>query len=213
MPVPPSSPSARPSAPSDGWLDAMARRRSVPAAGLAEPGPDEATLQRMLELATRVPDHAMLAPWRFIVIGGEARGRLGALLAEAYRAGNPDMAPERREKFAGIMSRLFPAPLAVVVVSRPNRETMIPVFEQELSAGAVCMNLLHAAHGFGFSGIWVTGWAATNTHAQRLLGLVEGEKVAGIVHLGTAREAPGERPRPDVGERTAFWSAPDPAAP
>lgn len=192
--------------PSDRWLETMARRRSVPAAGLVAPGPDAPTLERLLELATRVPDHAMLAPWRFIVIEGEARGQLGARLSQAYREANPQMDPDKREKFAGIMSRLFPAPVAVVVVSRPNRETMIPAFEQELSAGAVCMNLLHAAHGFGFAGIWVTGWAAVNERARELLGVGADEKVAGIIHLGTAREAPSERPRPDAGALTSRWT-------
>ncbi|QIB35158.1 nitroreductase family protein [Ancylobacter pratisalsi] len=195
--------------PSAHWLNAMARRRSVPAAGLVEPGPDGPTLERLLELATRVPDHAMLTPWRFIVIEGDARSQLGARLPQAYRDANPQMDEAKREKFAGIMSRLFPAPVAVVVVSRPNRDTMIPVFEQELSAGAVCMNLLHAAHGLGFAGIWVTGWAATNEKALGLLGVGEDEKVAGIIHLGTAREAPAERPRPDARALTARWTPPD----
>lgn len=185
------------------------RRRSVSAAGLTEPGPDAGEIDRLLTIATRVPDHAMLVPWRFIVIAGEARAELGALLREAYRTGNPQMEPTKREKFAGIMSRLFPAPLAIVVVSRPNRETMIPPMEQELSAGAVCMNLLHGAHALGFHGIWVTGWAATNAEAKRLIGLSVEEQVAGIVHIGTAREAPSERPRPEISALVTRWSAPD----
>jgi nitroreductase len=190
-------------------IEALEARRSVPAAGLSEPGPTPVELERLLAIAARVPDHAMLVPWRFIVIEGEARRALGALLAEAYRAGNAQMAPEKREKFAGIMSRLFPAPLAVVVVSRPNRETMIPVVEQELSAGAVCMNLLHGARALGFSGIWVTGWAANDARALAHIGLREGERVAGIVHIGTAADVPAERPRPDVAALTTRWSAPE----
>lgn len=189
-------------------IEALEARRSVPAAGLSEPGPTPSELERLLAIAARVPDHAMLVPWRFILIEGEARRALGALLAEAYRTGNPQMAPEKREKFAGIMSRLFPAPLAVVVVSRPNRETMIPVVEQELSAGAVCMNLLHGARALGFSGIWVTGWAANDARALAHIGLREGERVAGIVHIGTAAEVPAERPRPDVAALTTRWSPP-----
>lgn len=189
-------------------IEALEARRSVPAAGLSEPGPTPEELDRLLAIAARVPDHAMLVPWRFIVIEGDARRALGALLAEAYRAGNPQMAPEKREKFAGIMSRLFPAPLAVVVVSRPNRETMIPVIEQELSAGAVCMNLLLGARALGFSGILVTGWAANDPKALAHIGLGEGERVAGIVHIGTAADVPADRPRPDVAALTTRWSPP-----
>ncbi|MFT0860750.1 nitroreductase [Ancylobacter sp. G4_0304] len=192
-------------------LALMERRRSVAANGLIEPGPTPDELDRLLTVAARVPDHAILTPWRFIVIAGAARAELGARLAEAYRAGNPQMEDAKREKFAGIMSRLFPAPVAVVVVSRPNRDTMIPPMEQELSAGAVCMNLLHGAHALGFSGIWVTGWAANNPEAMRLIGLGAGEKVAGIVHLGTAREVPPERPRPDLAALVTQWTAPEEA--
>ena len=190
-------------------LAALEGRRSVSAAGLAAPGPDADETARLLAIAARVPDHAMLVPWRFIVIEGEARTELGALLADAYRAGNPQMTPEKREKFAGIMSRLFPAPLAVVVVSRPVGGTMIPQFEQELSAGAACMNLLTGAKAMGFHAIWVTGWAATHPEACRLLGVGEGERVAGIVHVGSAGEEPGERPRPDVAALTTRWAPPD----
>ncbi|MCK0208941.1 nitroreductase [Starkeya koreensis] len=196
----------RPASPD--MLAALESRRSVSAAALGAPGPDADETARLLAIAARVPDHAMLVPWRFILIEGEARGRVGALLADAYRAGNPQMAPDKREKFAGIMSRLFPAPLAVVVVSRPAPGTMIPDFEQELSAGAVCMNLLTGAKAMGFHAIWVTGWAATHGEARRILGLGEGERVAGIVHVGTAAEEPGERPRPDLAALTTRWAPP-----
>lgn len=201
-----SAPTRRP--PRADLLAALETRRSVPAAGLCEPGPSADEVRRLLAIAARVPDHAMLVPWRFILIQGEARGEIGALLADAYRAGNPQMPPEKREKFAGIMSRLFPAPLAIVVVSRPNRETMIPMVEQEMSAGAVCLNLLHGVEALGFSGIWVTGWAATNDDAQRILGVGEGESVAGIVHIGTAKEPPTERPRPEVEALVTRWAKP-----
>lgn len=194
--------------PSPGTLALLETRRSVAAAGLGAPGPDAAQTRRLLAIAARVPDHAMLVPWRFIVIEGEARAKIGALLSQAYRAANPDMAPEKREKFAAIMGRLFPAPLAVVVVSRPVGGTMIPAFEQELSAGAVCMNLLTGAAAMGFDAIWVTGWAATHPAARAILGAGEGERVAGILHIGTAAEAPADRPRPDVGALTTHWTPP-----
>lgn len=189
-------------------LAVLETRRSVAAAGLQAPGPDAAQTRRLLAIAARVPDHAMLAPWRFIVIEGAARGAIGALLSDAYRDHNPDMAPEKREKFAAIMGRLFPAPLAVVVVSRPVGGTMIPDFEQQLSAGAVCMNLLTGATAMGFDAIWVTGWAATHKAALTILGLIEGERVAGILHIGTATETPADRPRPDVSAITTHWSPP-----
>ena len=191
------------------WLAMMERRRSVSAMGLTAPGPSSQEMDRLLSIAARVPDHAILEPWRFIVMEGEARVEAGVLLGEAYRAKNPEMEPAKREKFAGIMSRLFSyAPVAVIVVSKPKPGTMIPLFEQELSAGAACMNLLHAVHAAGFGAIWVTGWAATEPAASRILGIGEGEKIAGIIHIGTPREVPPDRPRPDLAARVTRWSAP-----
>ncbi|MCB4768849.1 nitroreductase [Ancylobacter sp. Lp-2] len=188
-------------------LAAMARRRSVPPAALSAPAPSHEQLRHMLALALRVPDHGLREPWRFVVIDGEARAELGRGLAPLYRVANPQMDEAKREKFAGIMERLFLAsPMAVVVISRPDRNCAIPVFEQELSAGAVCMNLLHAAQASGFGAMWVTGWAATNPAAATLIGAREGEKIAGIVHLGTAASVPPERPRPDAEALTSFWT-------
>ncbi len=182
-------------------------RRSVPFTDLGAPGPDPVQLERLLAAAARTPDHALLVPWRFILLEGEARGQAGARLATAYRLAHPDMEEARREKFAAIMGRLFThAPVVVVVVSRPDRATRIPVFEQELSAGAVCMNLLHAIHAQGFSGTWVTGWAATHPLALAVLGVAAGEQVAGLVHIGTARQTPAERPRPDLAALVRRWS-------
>ncbi|GLK84851.1 nitroreductase family protein [Ancylobacter defluvii] len=190
-------------------LDAMARRRSVPAAALAAPAPSDEQLRQILTLAVRVPDHGLREPWRFVVIAGEARAELGRGLAPLYRAANPQMDAPKREKFAGIMERLFlSAPMAVVVISRPDRACAIPLFEQELSAGAVCMNLLHAAQASGFGAMWVTGWAATNPDAAALIGAGEGERIAGILHVGTAASMPPERSRPDVEALTSFWAPP-----
>ncbi len=200
-------PTRRP--PSPEALLRLESRRSVAAAGLQAPGPDEGQTQRLLAIAARVPDHGMLVPWRFIVIEGAARAEIGTRLAQAYRANNAHMPEEKREKFAAIMGRLFPAPLAVVVVSRPVEGSAIPAFEQELSAGAVCMNLLTGAAAMGFDGIWVTGWAATHKAALAVLGVGERERVAGILHIGTASEAPADRPRPDVAALTTRWSARD----
>lgn len=188
----------------------MERRRSVGMTALGAPGPSAAELRRMLAIAARVPDHAILEPWRFIVFEGEARAQASALLGQAYAAGNPQMEPRQREKFAGIMSRLFThAPVVVVVVSRPDRTTKIPEVEQELSAGAACMNLLHAVHALGYAATWVTGWAATDPAALRVLGVGEGERVAGFVHIGTAKETPPERKRPDLDALVTRWTPPE----
>jgi nitroreductase len=190
-------------------LRLLETRRSVAMTLLTEPGPNAAQLNRLLAIAARVPDHGALAPWRFVVLEGAARAEASAGLGAIYAAENPAMDPEKRVKFAGIMSRVFThAPVVVIVVSRTDPDAKVPVWEQELSAGAVCMNLLTGAQALGFGANWLTGWAAYNASAQRLLGLAEGERIAGVVHLGTPKERPTERARPDLAAIATWWRAP-----
>jgi nitroreductase len=189
-------------------LTLLESRRSVGVGLIGEPGPSEAELRRMLAYACRAPDHGALEPWRFIVIEGEARRRASERLSECYVIENAGMEASKLEKFAAIMARVFcAAPVVVIVVSRPDRNAKIPVFEQELSAGAVCMNLLTAAHAMGFDANWVTGFAAYSEGARAILGAAAGEKIAGVVHIGTARERPAERKRPDLDAITVRWAA------
>lgn len=184
----------------------LERRRSAGMTALGEPGPSLGELRRILTIAARVPDHGAIEPWRFIVLAGDARQRASEGIAKLYAAENTAMDPARREKFTAIMGRaLTYAPVIVLVVSRADAEARVPVWEQELSAGAACMNLLVAAQALGYGATWLTGWAAYSPGAAALFGLSETEKIAGIVHIGTARDMPPERKRPDIDALTTFW--------
>jgi nitroreductase len=190
----------------EGLLAFLEARRSVPATGLGEPGPDGTQLRRILTLAARVPDHGALEPWRFIVVSGDARKLASEELSRHYAAENDAMNTATREKFTKIIARLFThAPVVVIVVSRSDPAAQIPAWEQELSAGALCMNLVTAAHVLGFATSWVTGWAAYSPGARMVLKLAETERIAGIIHIGTATEKPTDRKRPDIDAITAFW--------
>lgn len=194
-------------------LNLLERRRSVPAARLAAPGPTPDELRRMLTIATRVPDHGALAPWRFLVVEGAARAALAERLADACiaDAGAPE-ALEQAQKTAQKLRFLFGAPpLVVVVVSRPDPEAKIPVREQVMSAGAVCMNFITAATALGYGANWLTGWAASHPAARPILGLKDGESIAGVIPVGTAAEAQPDRPRPALSSVVSAWT-PSPAA-
>ena len=178
-------------------------RRSAPAPFLTEPGPDRDAVDSMLRIAARVPDHGKLAPWRFIVYPRAAReAGIAELVRIAERTGDERDRRNRAEK-----ARAFAqAPLVIGVVSAPLPEhPKIPVWEQELSAGAVCLNLLHAASAQGFSAQWLTGWFAYDDEARRFLGLRDGERIAGFVHIGTCGQPATERERPDVAALTTLW--------
>ena len=181
--------------------DLLLRRRSVPAFLLREPGPTQGQIETMLTAASRVPDHGKLVPWRFILIEGEARGRLADRLAEAALA-EPGADAQKTEED----KRRFEAPLTVIVVSRAGPHVKIPEWEQVLSAGAVCMNLILAAHALGFAANWLTGRAAYDRNgAARVLGLADSERVAGFIHIGTPDQAAADRPRPPLGEIVTRW--------
>ncbi|MDW8479023.1 MAG: nitroreductase [Xanthomonadales bacterium] len=177
-------------------------RRSVPARLLAEPGPDEATLARLIALAVRVPDHGALAPWRFLVIRGEARTALGEFLARRRLAIEPAAPAAELEKDR---RRLARAPVVVAVVARLRAGERIPEQEQLLSAGLAAYNLLLGAQALGFGGQWTTGWPAYDAEVARHLGLGEGERIVAFVHLGTVREEPPARPRPDPAALCREW--------
>src|SRR3990167_5178054 len=191
-------PGARPSKEARAML---ALRKSANKLLLGPPGPISEELDEILSIAMRVPDHRKLSPWRFVVFEGDARNRIGAELADIRSARG---APE--PQVAEAAKSMLRAPVVVMVVSSPVDDGRTPVWEQELSAGAVCYNLLLAANASGWAGVWLTEWPAFDPDAGVLLGLKESERVAGFVHLGTARAATPERVRADVSERTRRWS-------
>jgi len=177
----------------------LALRRSTSAVTLTDPAPSAPELDVLLRLATRVPDHGKLAPWRFIVLEGDGKAEFaGKLEALALSRGDQTAAAK--------LGKLKIPPLCVAVISSP-KEAAIPEWEQVLSAGAVCTTLLYAALAMGFGGNWITDWYAYDPEAGAILGLQASEKVAGFVLLGTPREPPMERERPDLALLVSRWRA------
>jgi nitroreductase len=190
----------------DRLLNYLTTRRTVPAAQMGEPGPDPETLRSILEIAARVPDHGKLAPWRFIIYDRGSRDLLIDGLGRIAVKG-PD---EKEGRIRADKARaLGQAPVVVGVVSAPIGEhPKIPLWEQQLSAGAVCLNLLHAAQAHGYAAQWLTGWFAYQEEAMRWLGLKDGERFAGFLHIGTPTMPPSERDRPNIDAITTKWQAP-----
>lgn len=181
--------------------DYLATRRTIPAAQLGEPGPDAATLDAMLKLAVRVPDHGKLAPWRFIAFQGEARVEAGKRIAAIAQAAGMTTDPEVEK------SRFLRAPVVIAVISTAAPHVKIPEWEQVLSAGALCMNLLNAAAALGFSAQWLSEWMTYDEAAREALGIARGEQVAGFIYIGTPQIPPTERDRPDVGRLLTHFPA------
>ena len=176
-------------------------RRSGKPRDMIAPGPDAAQMHAILEAAIRVPDHGKLAPWRFVIVGEDQRDALSDLIVSAYRAEKPEagrLEIEAMEQFA------HQAPALVVALSKPVADSKIPHWEQQLSAGAACMNLLNAAHALGFVGGWLTGWAAYSEAVRDAFGGAD-ECIAGFLFIGTPGRPLDERPRPAYPDVVSAW--------
>jgi nitroreductase len=179
----------------------IATRRSGKPRDMAAPGPDAAQLRGILEAAIRTPDHGKLAPWRFVIVRGDQRATFAAMLRGAYLETKPDAG---RLELEAIDQFAHQAPTLVVALSKPAHASHIPIWEQELSAGAACMNLLLAVHAAGFVGGWLTGWATYSPMVRNAFG--EGdEKIAGFVFIGSPTRPLEERPRPDYDAVVREW--------
>lgn len=177
-------------------------RRTVTLPFLKDPGPTPEQLETMLTIATRVPDHGKLAPWRLVLYRGAAREEAGQRLAALAKSRNPDI----EEAALEIERKQFlPAPLTIGVISSPREHPKAPSWEQELSAGCVCFNLLHAAEAMGLGAHWVTRWFAYDEEAARMLGAEPGERFAGFVHIGTPEVRLEDRARPALEDVVSEW--------
>ena len=182
------------------FLDA---RRSVPSRQLGEPGPDRATLLRMLQSAVRVPDHGKLTPFRFLRIAGGARQALGECLVARALEKDPQAAAATLEKDR---ARFSFASEIITVIARLTPAHKVPEQEQLLSAGSVCFALLQAAQALGYGAQWLTGWAAYDEAIRERLGVGENEKIVGFIHVGTPKLEAPERERPDPRALLADWN-------
>jgi nitroreductase len=183
-------------------LDHLLTRRSVSANSLGPPGPNEAELTQILTAASRVPDHKKLVPWRFVLFQGAARDAFGTVLAQVCRAEEPDAGAFRLETEA---KRFLRAPLVIAVISRVTKTPAAPEWEQVLSAGAACQNLIVAATALGFGAQWITEWYAYSEAVRKALDLTDNERVAGFVYIGTPKEKPEERDRPALADIVTSW--------
>ena len=182
-------------------LSLLRTRRSGKPRDMVAPGPDALQLRGILEAAIRVPDHGKLSPWRFVIVDTDQRERLRLLIVDAYRVGRPEagrLEVEALEAFA------LQAPTLIVALSSPIAESKIPLWEQELSAGAAIMTLLHAAHASGFVGGWITGWPAYSSAVRDAFGAAH-ERIAGFVFIGSPGRLLEERPRPDYDTVVRNW--------
>jgi nitroreductase len=183
-------------------LTHLATRRSGKPRDLVAPGPSPEQLRDIVRLAARTPDHGKLAPWRFVIVPDDRRDALATLLVDAYRTERPEA---KKAELDAMEQFARQAPALIVALSSPRTDSHIPLWEQELSAGAATMNLLHAAHAHGFAAGWLTGWPAFSDAVRDAFGQAP-ERIAGFVFIGTPGRPLDERPRPDEAKVVSVWA-------
>jgi len=186
-------------------IDFMLNRSSPPIQELHDPAPGDAEIAAILTVASRVPDHGRLEPWRFILYRGDARVEIGKKLA-ALAEQREGPLPEGRK--AQELTRFSRAPLVIGVVSIQREHPKIPQWEMFLSGGMAAMNLMIAANALGYGTNMITNWYSDVPEGRAILGLAPLERVIGFVHIGTYSGAPMERPRPDVSKLYTDYSGP-----
>lgn len=185
-------------------LSLLKTRRSGKPRDLVAPGPSPDELEHILTIAMRTPDHGKIAPWRFVVVGPNQRQQLADLLSSSLPEHDPEAGPAHYQK---ALEFAHQAPTMIVLISSPIEGHKIPVWEQQLSCGAVAMNLLHAAHAMGYVGGWITGWQAYSPRVARAF-CSQGERIAGFIFLGTPANPLEERPRPAFADHVSEWAPP-----
>jgi nitroreductase len=186
-------------------IDFMLTRNSAPIPELREPQPSDGEIETMIRIASRVPDHGRLEPWRFIVYRGQARERIGEMLVELAERREGPLPDGRKQQERTRFSR---APLVIGVISSPKENPKIPQWEMFLSGGAAAMNLVIAANAMGYATNWITNWYSDVEEGRRILGLAPHERVVGFIHIGTYTGQPPQRPRPDVAALYSNYSGP-----
>lgn len=186
-------------------IDFMLKRNSAPIPELREPAPGDDEIATMIRIATRVPDHGRLAPWRFILYRGKAREEIGEKLAELAERREGPLTEARRNQE---LTRFSRAPLVIGVISSPKENPKIPQWEMFLSGGAAAMSLVLAANALGYGTNWITNWYSDVEEGRRILGLAPHERVVGFVHIGSYKGPAPERPRPDPAALYADYAGP-----
>ncbi len=184
-------------------LDYLQKRRSCKIAHMGEPGPGAEEISLLLEAGARIPDHGKLFPWRFVVFTGEARKRFGdEVLRKAYLFENSEAMPAKLDLEA---ERLLRAPCVIAVISKPQPSEKVPVWEQQMSAGAAAYNICLAANALGYGTNWLTEWFSFNSVVNEALDVKNDDKIVGFIYIGTPTEATEERPRPGMKDIVTYW--------
>lgn len=178
-------------------------RVSYPARSLVEPAPNKAQLTEILKCAMTTPDHAQMHPWRFIVIEGDARIKLGDVFAKAAQQRDPTVSTD---KLLAVSQKPLRSPMIITVVAKiTQNHPKTPVVEQIISAGVAAQHISLGANALGFGAVWLTGANTYDNSVKAALGVDAGDEIVGFIYIGTPSMNKPRRPRPDPADFVTHW--------
>lgn len=158
-------------------------------------------IEKLLGAAVQAPNHFKVRPWRFVVLTGEGRNKLGDVMAASQADRKPDLPPEALAKTQALPLRA-PAVIAVAA-DKPTEEKVIEI-ENVSAASAACQNILLAAHGLGLGAIWRTGEWARDEKVKEFLGFAPDQYIVGFIYVGYPEFAPEPHVRPSFEDRVVW---------
>ncbi|MCA2001065.1 MAG: nitroreductase [Chloroflexi bacterium] len=166
----------------------------------ADPLPRD-LIEKLLDAAVQAPNHFKTRPWRFVVMAGDGRRRLGDVMAASQSARQPELPPETFDKTRALPLR---APVVIAVgVDKPS-EAKISELENYAAVAAACQNILLAAHALGLGAIWRTGEWSNDLKVKEFLGFAPDQHIMGFLYIGYPESAGEFAPRPSFEDRTVW---------
>jgi nitroreductase len=184
-------------------VELLLNRHSTPAKQLAEPAPEGEHLELILRAAMSAPDHRALRPWRFLLVSGEARNRLGDVFAEGFRRRHPQAEEEKVERQR---EKPLRSPLLVLLVAHIQACAKVPEWEQMMAVGAAAEHMQLMAQTLGYGSVWLSGEHCGDPWVERTLGLLPNERLVGYLAIGTPTAEPPGKSRPDPWTFTTQWA-------
>lgn len=158
-------------------------------------------IEKLLDAAVQAPNHYKVRPWRFVVLTGAGRERLGEVMAASQRDRQPELPPEAFDKTRRLPLR---APLLIAVgVEKPSEPKVLEI-ENICATAAACENILLAAHALGLGAKWRTGEWARDAKVKEFLGFAGDQHIIAFLYIGLPAFESEPNPRPSYEDRTRW---------
>ena len=157
--------------------------------------------EKLLDAAVQAPNHYKVRPWRFVVLTGEARHRLGDVMSASLRDRHPEFPQEAFDK---AHATPLQAPVVIAVgVDKPS-EAKVSQVENIAAVAAAVENLLLAAHALGLGAKWRTGEWAEDVKVKAFLGFEADQHLIGFIYVGYPEFVAEFPPRPSFEDRVVW---------